>query len=120
MYVPSEELLFCLQLERLSVIASASPPVDTSHGSSPPAPLPLDCSTLLFSSLTCSYSSFASWYIQFQTITPLHPRLSFIPPLRSLLGSGYLEALGSAGIKSIQRHLQFQNKNRTAGFCSPQ
>lgn len=46
--------------------------------------------------------------------------LSFIPPLCSLLGSGYLEALWPTGIKAFQLHLQSQNKNKTAGFCSPQ
>lgn len=78
MYVPGEEFLFRLQLEVFfffpfnAVISSASPPGNISHGSSPLS-LPLDCSTLLFSSLTCSPPSFASWYI---AVSDNHPAAS--------------------------------------------
>lgn len=102
-----------------AVISSASPPANTSHGSSPLS-LPPECSTLLFPLSLVLFPPLPPGIFQFQTITPPHPRLSFSSPLCSLLGSGYLEALWPTGIKAFQLHLQSQNKNKTAGFCSPQ
>lgn len=111
MYVFSKEFLFCLQLERLFffhiMLLSPLPalPANTSHGSSALS-LPLDCSTLLLSSLACSLSSFASCFFfsgifQFQTLAPLHPHLSFISPLYSLLALATSRHCGHSWNKSF-------------------
>lgn len=125
MYVFSKEFLFCLQLERLFffhiMLLSPLPalPANTSHGSSALS-LPLDCSTLLLSSLACSLSSFASCFFSVVYFNFRHsPRCIHTSPsfLRSIPCWHWLPrgTVATAGIKAFQLHLQSQKKNKPVG-----
>lgn len=100
-----------------AVISCASPPANASHGSSPHLSLWTAAHSFFPPLSLVLVPPLPSGIFQFQIITPRYIHsLSFIPPLCS----SFLEALWPTGIKAFQLHLQTQNKNNAAGFCSSQ